>query len=562
MTLRTKLVLLTCLPLASLVAQTPPSAAATAEESTLTQPALPPVIEMNMPDSADVSVEFPGQTTEDTLVRRDAETISIDFRDAEIRNIIRDVADLYELNVIIPDTLVGSTTVKLRNVSWRQVFDVILEDVGFTYVEERNIVKIKSREDLLQEPMVTRVFVVDYSNANEIQAAVSALIDTAAGGRIQVDTRSNSLVIRERPSRFGNIQEIIQRLDRPTAQVMIESKFIEVTNRDNENLGIQWNGLNEYNVTAGPIERLYERTNETITTAGTAVTTDTVTRSDTALFSASQFEVLLSALENLGESKLISNPTVVTLNNTPAQISIGEEYPVPSYTFNSETGAYEVSDFEFKPIGIQLNVTPQVNSAGFINLNIQPEVSSRNGEVNFGGAGSASIPIISTRKTQNTVAIKDGYTLAIGGLQERNLQDDRTKVPLLGDLPGIGKLFQSKSKEDTKRSLIIFITARVLNPDGSTYEDVFSPRTLSDMGISKTDIPGYKYSEEELDLYNRLSDARTDAERKLEIERLRKQIETLESTASEGTTQESVESAPVNESGPRSQGRFATPARR
>lgn len=265
------------------------------------------------------------------------ETISVDFPDEEIRTILRNVADLYDLNLVIPDTLQGNTSLKLRNVTWDEVFDVILEPIGFTYVVDRNIIKVRSLEDLAAEPVDTRVFLINYAEARALQESVGILIDTAVGGRIQVDTRSNALVITERPSRMNRIQEIIERLDRPTEQVMIESKFVEVTNRDSRDLGINWSSLSGYGVTAGPFNSQIQRERD----QSRGVTglppnrfetynrTVDRTKIETAVLSADSFNVVLSALDTLDDVKLVSNPTVVTLNNTEALISIGERFPVP-----------------------------------------------------------------------------------------------------------------------------------------------------------------------------------------------------------------------------------------
>ena len=250
-------------------------------------------------------------------------------------------------------------------------------------------------------------------------------------------------------------------------------------------------------------------------------------RVDTAVFSADAFSVVLSALETLSDTELISNPTVVTMNNTPAQINIGSEHPIPSYTYNDERGTFEVSGFEYKPIGIILKVTPQVNSAGFINLNIAPEVSSQTGTVNFGGTAAAEIPIIATRKTQSTIMIKDGFTLAIGGLIERNINNSETKVPILGDIPVIRRLFRSQSDTQDRRNLIIFITAKTLNPDGSTYKDVFSPATLNSMGVSSHDVPGAEIPENEARLYAQIQELRDSLKSMNKEEKLRKQLDAL-----------------------------------
>ena len=198
-----------------------------------------------LPRDSEVVLELPGQETSGTggAMMAEEETISVDFPDEEVRIILRNVADLFDLNVVIPDTLQGRTSVKLRNITWRQVFEITLEPLGFTYTEDRNIIRIRSLVDLTSEPVDTRVFILNYAGAEAIQGSISPLIDTANGGKIQVDVRSNALVITERPSRMNKIQEIIEKLDKATEQVMIETKFIEVENTDQKDIGVQLIGL-------------------------------------------------------------------------------------------------------------------------------------------------------------------------------------------------------------------------------------------------------------------------------------------------------------------------------
>lgn len=493
-----------------------------------------------------------------TLLQSD-ETITIDFPDEEIRSVLRNVADLYELNLVIPDTLVGRTSVKLRDVTWEQVFEVVLAPVGYTYVKDTNIIKVVSREELALEPTDTRVFLINFARAEDIHKTIEPLVSPEIGGRVQVDVRSNALVITERPSRMDKIQEIIDRLDKPTDQIMIESKFIEASDRDLSNIGVNWASLSGYGVQAGPFSQTdssgnnhgsnvngsngFNNTDERTTTNGTSLLNQAVVdnltglptsnrstsstnianevigerlttnnllsgmtagnsfdRMSTSVYSADQFQVVLSALKTDTDVKLVSNPTLVTLNNSKATINIGEDYPIPKFTYNEERGTFEISDIEYKSIGINLNVTPQVNSAGFINLDIQPEVSARAGTVPLGGASGTEVPIISTRKTSTHITIKDGYTLAIGGLIESTDTVETSKVPLLGDIPGLGRLFRSESNSLTQRNLIIFITAKTLNPDGSSYEEVIDPRMLHNMDIRAEDIPGYELSSREREL--------------------------------------------------------------
>ncbi|MGB0408458.1 MAG: type II secretion system protein GspD [Opitutales bacterium] len=549
-----------------------------------------------LPDETEIVLEIPGQEAQAPGEAKMAseETISVDFPDEDVRTILRNVADLFDLNLVIPDSLQGRTSVKLRNITWRQVFEVVLEPFGFTYIEDRNIIRIKSIEELTTEPVDTRVFIVSFADANELQGSILPLIDEAAGGQVRVDNRSNALVITERPSRMNKIQEIIERLDKPTAQVMIESKFIEVTNTDARNIGINWSSLSGYSLSAGPFQRRYDRTetddlsrsnsfgnsssvgsntseentnvaflqqqqilagqvvgaggpllpvpsnqderdeafregqpvppaqyegfggtslvtNDSSVTNASSITdafSEVTSIIDTAVFSADQFEVILSALKSNDDIKLVSNPTVVTMDNKQAKIAIGDRFPLPSYSFNAETGQRQLDEIEYIDIGINLDVTPQVNSAGFINLQITPEVSSLNGTAIV---ESTQIPIIASRRAETNIMIKDGFTLAIGGLVQQDVSNSASRVPLLGDLPGVGRLFRSNTDSEQKRNLIIFITAQTLNPDGSTYRDVIDPRILNEMGIVPSDLPGYALSLEERELLRRLEDYRSQA---------------------------------------------------
>lgn len=538
----------------------------------------------------------------------DEETISVNYLDEEVATVLRNVALLYDLNLVVPDSLAGRISLKLSNVTWRQVFEVVLESTGFTYIEEANIIKIRSIEDLAVEPVDTRVFIINFANATEISSSVSPLINTGAGGRIQVDNRSNALIITERPSRMNKIQEIIERLDRETLQVKIESKFIEVTDRDASNIGLNWTSLNGFQVGTSPLTRTltsgveevvsftnngpsenwvfpgqeyadsvaagrggapyylpedqyfyseFERVDVSAVDgdgnflrddAGEIITepdieytlgaytppvssltnTRSFARTDSVVMTADGFNVVLSALETLTDVKLVSNPTIVTLNNESALISIGERFPIPSYTYNDERGTYEISNFEYEDIGINLEVTPQVNSAGFINLDILPEVSSRQGTVAFGGASGAEIPIIASRRTETKVTIKDGYTLALGGLMETETSKDGTKVPILGDLPLLGKLFRSESNSMQSRNLIIFITAKTLSPDGSDYRDVIDPRMLNAMGIRESEIPGYSLTDDERQALNSIQRSRDDIDLQKTIAARRAELEKLE----------------------------------
>ncbi len=501
------------------------------------------------------------------------DTLSVDFPDEDIRNILRNVADLFELNIIMPDTLQGKTTIKLRDVTWRQIFESVLTPVGYSYREDGNIIKIVSNESLAQEPTSTDVFIINYAKAADILPTVTSLVDAAAGGKIVVDTRSNALVITERPSRMNRIRPIIEQLDRATDQVMIESKFVEVTDSDVKNIGVNWASLANYQISAGqltggltrdrsqagtssidasqgtgrtgsngtnasntttvsggqnsgstntssvtstggtPTSTSTTGTNGSLTngttTTNTNGTTDTLTNTITdtfnrvaslvntdgtartlnAVFSANDFSIILSALQQLQKTKVVSNPTVVTLNNTQAIINVGEERPIPSYTYNSERGVYEVSGFTYRPIGVILKVTPQVNARGFIKLTVEPEVSQSTRDANFNGA---SIPIVESRKANTQVSLKDGYTMGIGGMMTTESRNQSNKVPLLGSVPGLGRFFRSDGRNSITRNLIIFITAKTISAEGAPLEQTFDSERVRQLEMRREDMPGFR----------------------------------------------------------------------
>jgi type IV pilus assembly protein PilQ len=501
------------------------------------------------------------------------ETLSVDFPDEDIRTILRNVADLFELNLVIPDTLQGKTSVKLRDVSWRQIFKVCLGPVNYTFIEDGSIIKIVSNESLQQEPTVTEVFILNYARASDIMATVSSLVDTATGGKIVVDARSNALVISERPSKFNRIRPIIDSLDKATDQVTIETKFIEVQDSDIRDVGVKWDSLRSFQVGASPakeglgtVSRTRGQTFETggdnrnTNTAGnsnTAATSDTTAQNSgsttsgsvtstngvltntsttgttgaltagvttdakgnittsvdstltqlqslahtggtqqalSAVFNASQFNLVLSALSTLGGTRIVSNPTITTLNNTEALINVGEERPIPRYTYNEQRGTFEVNGFDYKPIGVILKVTPQINSRGFIKLTVEPEVSQTNGSSSFNGA---EIPIIASRKAKTQVSLKDGQTMGIGGLLSKNAADSTTKVPVLGSIPVLGKLFTHKSHDIQTRNLLIFITAKIVSAEGAPPEVVFDPRQIQNMQLRRSDLPGFRLKGED-----------------------------------------------------------------
>jgi type IV pilus assembly protein PilQ len=330
--------------------------------------------------------------------------------------------------------------------------------------------------------------------------------------------------------------------------VMIESKFVDVTNSSGKDVGLNWSslggdgfkvGLSNMSSTPAKLTTLGADATETtyktrevkdasgtvtgrvwdldpdgnkiVDKQGTKATSNVFTAGtiskdvfgavhdlfnapslNTSTFTASEFNVVLKALNTSGNARLVSNPTLVTLNNVEATVNVGDEYPIPNYTYNQEKGSFEVAGFTFRPLGVVLKVTPQVNAAGFIKMSVEPSVSFVNGVVNF---GTANIPIINNKTTKTQVSLKNGHTMGIGGLIEIENKTSGTKVPFLGDIPFLGNAFKSKGRSEKLHNLVIFITAKTLDVNEPKVEDVFDPRTIRAMDLKREDLPGYRSSE-------------------------------------------------------------------
>jgi len=335
-------------------------------------------------------------------------------------------------------------------------------------------------------------------------------------GDLTIDNRTNSLIITDIPSKFEIIEKFIKELDAQAPQILIEVKIVEITTDDLDQVGLKWSSLAGYRFGYYNPVRYYEslrsggrnRTDTYTTTTsdltedlqnrmydpdgtvyeGPIMETQTVSSNfgrsliDTfskglantdlrsAYLAADSFQLTLSLLLTDKNADLISSPNIVTEDGKFARIVVGEQYPIPSYTYNEENNVWEVQGFTYKDIGIILHVTPKAAiEENTISLDLHPQVSSFLGTASFGGSAGAEIPIIAVREAITNVMIKDGDTLAIGGLIENINDDTFTKVPLLGDIPVLGNLFKHKQTQKKKRNLVIFITPHILK-DGKITE--------------------------------------------------------------------------------------------
>jgi type IV pilus assembly protein PilQ len=422
------------------------------------------------------------------------EPIVIEYIEADIQNVLRTLAAKAGINLILGDEVAGKVTVHLEGVSYEEAMRLIVESKGYAYVKDRSVVKVKSRDSLETEPVEVKMYTLKYAKADDVRKTIEAVLTKQ--GKLQVDVRSNTLVISDTPSNLSKIVPLIDTLDSQTTQVLIEAKFVETQKNPHKDLGVNWsNTLVDHEVVAG--STLIRDAANGKPVSGFQVTKDLANAGPwiptTALLDAGQAKIVFSYLNSDSDTELLANPRVVTVDNGKARISIARQVPIPNFTFSEQTASLQISGFEYKDIGIILNVTPRINKDEFVTLEVTPEASSAAGNqpLSSGGGSVVNIPIINTRTATTTVLIKSGYTLAIGGLMQQDTDNTYTKVPLMGDIPLVGSLFRSKKLDKKKRDLLIFLTPTIVRPDAQTgYEKHYSglPETSGCRAITPSSV--------------------------------------------------------------------------
>lgn len=408
--------------------------------------------------------------------------ISFDFRDADIQNVFRILSFKSGVNIVAGPEVTGVVTIKLDDVPWQQALDVILETYGYAYEKKGNIISVTTIENLKQrrenaallaeqEPLETEIFNINFGKASEIIESINKM--KSERGAITYDERTNTVIVTDISDRIQIMAKVIETLDRTTPQVLIEAKIVETNLNDTENLGIDWivrasaSGAKRditWPFKVGPTQSRYAATFFEPATRFPADVENYIYEESASYgtLSFSEFQVVLELLKSRTDTNILSNPKIVTLDNQTAQIQVGTEYPIPSFGANTETGQLQTTGIVYQNIGINFEVTPHVNNAGFVTLELKPEVSEFAGNRTI---QNTEVPLIGTERVVTNVMVKDGDTLVIAGLLTDKLIDVKKKVPFLGDLPILGLVFRKSEKAIVKTDLIIFITPHIITPD-------------------------------------------------------------------------------------------------
>jgi len=431
--------------------------------------------------------------------------VSVDFKDADIRQVLRIISLKSGVDIVAGADVEGLVTIKLTNVPWDQALNIILRTYGFTYAREGNIVRVMTLKALEGEALSTRVFPLDYAKAKEVPDVIKEMLSDR--GRVKFDERTNTIIVTDIPANLFQIQEVVERLDRRTPQVLIETRIVETKLEKNENLGLDWSdsfSLTAASATApstfpfpknaelGKLGHLF------LTNAGT-VTSGVFTNNQfydptrrgalipngggTFTFgtlTSSGLQMVMNALRLRTDTNIVSNPNITVLNNQEAKIHIGEEYPVPTYTIDPTTGRTSISGYTPKLTGTILTVTPHVNPSEEIVVDLEPSIVAVGTNVSYslGSGNSVDFPRFTTQTAKTHVRIRNTQTVAIGGLVKKSEAKVETKVPMLADIPLVGLFFKntrwySGGSDPNRQDVLIFLTVSL------TKEDLLASRKVA-----------------------------------------------------------------------------------
>jgi len=420
-------------------------------------------------------------------VKKEESLFSMEFRNAELKDVLRALGQENHLNIIISDDVDGKLTLSFREVTFEEALDSILKINNLTSFREGDIIRVmKSPFGEGEADLATKIIPVHFGSAKEMQESVKGLLTKK--GSLTVDVRTNALVVRDYAWNMAKIHEIVKELDSKTPQVMIEARIVEVNSNFTRELGVQWGGVYEG---TGPgltqVTGARRGTNPTTTTPGFDTLTGGVGLSGNNLAvnlpaavgvgsggalgftfanagSSFQLDLQLSAMEDTGQGRILSNPRVLTLNNKEAKISSGTEILIPTTSIlSTATSSTETSAGATTTTGIttidaklELTVTPHITPDNQILLHVKTEKKDPdfNRQVQ-------NIPPLSTRTAETDLLVGDNETVVIGGIYTRNESQGERGVPWLSKIPILGWLFKKETKTDIQNELLIFITPTV-----------------------------------------------------------------------------------------------------
>jgi type IV pilus assembly protein PilQ len=383
--------------------------------------------------------------------------LTLYVKDADLTDIIRMIASQFDLNILATQDVKSVITVRLNDVPLRQGLDAVLKAGLCNMVEDKQgIIVVKPEKKQMFGETHVRVYELNYAEAVDVQKMMTKMLspigNVDVGYRRVADAggsnRTNIVVVTDIPEALDRISEFLADFDKPLPQIMIEAKFVETTMNASDVYGIEWQlGLA---ANAGIPNIGIENSLPLI--FGNMV----IGRID-----YSQLSAALSLMQSRGNSRVLANPSTLTLDNHTAIVSMGTDVPVREISTDPKTGLV-IATWRTRSVPIKLEVTPHVTSDGQVNMKVLPSVEAITG---WAGSADDQRPIVSRRSAEADIVVGDGEVAVIGGLTRDEETRTIGKIPLLGDIPILGNLFKKTSINHTKSDLIIFIIPHVVQAE-------------------------------------------------------------------------------------------------
>ncbi|HET6629783.1 MAG TPA: type IV pilus secretin PilQ [Woeseiaceae bacterium] len=437
------------------------------------------------------------------------ERLTLNFQDIETRAVLQLLAETSGKNIVVSDSVQGNVTLRLRNVPWDQALDIVMTTKGLDMRQNGNVIMVAPAEEIAAretadlearqairelEPLYSEFIQVNYAKASDLAELISSgegqnslLSDR---GTVSVDDRTNTLLVQDTASQLQEIRRLVETLDIPIRQVLIEARIVIVNDDISRDLGVRLgltmfeanssDGVTVFSGTGtgtdamigSALDNLADPDNGTIfpiqlPTLDNRYNVNVPISNAAGRFSLALLEsdylvdLELTALEAEGRGEIVSTPRVITANQTEARIEQGVEIP---YQESASSGA---TTTQFKKAVLSLSVTPQITPDNNIIMDLL--VSNDTVGDLVSSATGGSVPSIDTREVETQVLVGDGQTVVLGGIYETERRETVTKVPLLGDIPALGNLFKSRQTVSNKAELLIFVTPKILEEGSNIY---------------------------------------------------------------------------------------------
>nr|WP_082428632.1 type IV pilus secretin PilQ family protein [Pseudoalteromonas sp. P1-9] len=407
--------------------------------------------------------------------------MSLNFQDISIRQVLQIIAQYNNFNLVTSDSVEGNITLRLDGVPWDQALDVVLRMKGLDKRMDGSILMVAPTEELASrearelevkqkvaelEPLYSEYIQLNYAKAKDFSELLKFEGNSilSSRGSVSVDERTNTLLIKDTAASIESVRRMIENLDIPVKQVKIESRMVTVRDNVQEDLGIRWGFSDQQNsdgvsgtlegansIGNGIIPALSDRLNVNLPIANPA---GSIGIHVAKLADGTLIDLELSALEQENKAEIIASPSITTANQKEARIEQGTEIP---YVQAASSGATTV---EFKKAVLSLEVTPQITPDDKIILDLVITQDTRGDTVQTATGPAVAID---TQKIRTQVLVDNGQTIVLGGIYQQQIVSNTKKVPLLGDIPYLGYLFQSNSEFNEKKELLIFVTPKILN---------------------------------------------------------------------------------------------------